>query len=158
MDAFIDKLAYIAWAILIGIGVISLILLALKDLKYQLKISKIKFKLDAWLDQVLDLSNADKNDSIDDNLDLAISKLENGNLDSKLKNNNEFIYLTERIMFNLIHNRLRPVQNENYARGEEKAIFAVKKFYFYITRVKHFHKMEPKIFLATKIKKGFDIK
>jgi len=157
MDAFIDKLSYIAWAFFIGIGILALFLAAAKDIKYRLKIAKIKFKLDAWLERVLGLIDANKNSNIAADLAMAVAELESGSLDSKLCNNDEFFYLTEAIMFGLLYKRLKPLQNEHFVDAEESVITAVKKFYFYMTRTKRYYKMEPKIFLATKRKKGFDI-
>jgi len=145
MDAFIDKLSYIAWAFFIGIGILALFLAA------------AKFKLDAWLERVLGLIDANKNSNIAADLAMAVAELESGSLDSKLCNNDEFFYLTEAIMFGLLYKRLKPLQNEHFVDAEESVITAVKKFYFYMTRTKRYYKMEPKIFLATKRKKGFDI-
>lgn len=157
MNPFLEKLSYVAWAVLLGAGLIALILFAIKDTRYRLKIAKIKFKVDAWLEKVHDFIHKDKDHMSLAGLEEALSALENGDLDSALQNNDEFFYLTEAIIFKILYKRLKPVQNVNFAGAQESVKSAVKRFYVYITKAKGYYKMEPKIQMASKLKKGFDL-
>jgi hypothetical protein len=157
VNQFLDTLSYVAWAVFLGIGLLALILFVIKDTRYRLKISKIKFKADAWLEKVHELINEDKDHMSVTSLEKVLSALENGDLDSALQYNDDFYYLTETIVFNILYKRLKPVQNVNFADAQDSVISAVKKFYVYITETKGYYKMELKIQMASKRKKGFNL-
>jgi hypothetical protein len=157
LNPLLEKLSYIAWALLLGIGLLALILYAIKDTRYRLRIAKIKFKVDAWLEKVHEFINEDKDHMSLASLEEALSALENGDLDSALQNDDEFFYLTETIIFKILYKRLKPAQNVTFANAQESVKSAVKRFYVYITKTKGYYKMEPKIQMASKLKKDFDL-
>ena len=156
MDTFIEKLANIAWIVVGGLVVVIGVPWAFKRLFISVKMAAVKFKLDLWLEKIGDLIGGINDQAIVADLEEAVSDLEGGNI-AKFCKNDEFFLLTEVIMMALVYGRLKPIQNERWAYAEESVIIAVKRVYFYLTRGSDHYKMDPKIYLATKFKKGFDI-
>ena len=156
MDTFIEKLANIAWIVVGGLVVVIGVPWAFKRLFISVKMAAVKFKLDLWLEMIGERIGGLDAQTIEADLEKAVSVLESGNTEKFCKKD-DFFVLTEAIMMDLAYGRLKSIQNERWAYAEESVILAVKRFYFYLTKTSDRYKMDPKIFLATKFKKGFDI-